>query len=88
MVEPIGLVPLGDASVLHHAHDVGHRERFVLVVGDEQGRRARLVEDVAQLHRQALAQVRIEVGERFVEQQQRRIGGDGPRQRHPLLLPA
>ena len=37
---------------------------------------------------QALAQVHIEVGERFVQQQQARLGRQRARQRHALLLSA
>ena len=55
---------------------------------DQQGGRACLVEDVAQFHRQAFAQVRIQVRERFVEQKKRRFRRKCPRQRDPLLLAA
>jgi hypothetical protein len=88
VVQTIGRVPLGDRAGLHHPDHIGHRERFVLVVGDQQRGRARLVEDVAQFHGQPFAQVRIEVREWLVQQQQAGRGRQRTGQRHALLLTA
>jgi len=49
---------------------------------------AALLDDLAHLERQALAQVDVEVGKRLVEQQQIRSRRERARQRHALLLPA
>ena len=75
-------------AFVHHADHIANCKRLELVVGDEQGRGASGFQDAAHLVRQALAQVHIEVGKRLVQQQQARLRGQRPRQRHPLLLAA
>ena len=88
VVQRVGVVPLFEPAAVHHADDVADGKGFELVVGDEQRRRARLVEDGADVLRQALAQVGVEAGERLVEQQQLRLRRQRARQRHALLLAA
>ena len=88
VVQGVGVVPLVQLALVHHADRVADRERFELVVRDEQGGGLRRLQDGAHLLRQALAQVHVEVGKRLVQQQQL-----GPRrqragQRHALLLAA
>jgi hypothetical protein len=48
---------------VHHADQVADGEGFQLVVGDEQGRGLRCLEDAADFVGQPLAQVDVEVGE-------------------------
>ena len=72
----------------HDADLVGDRERFVLVVRDEDRGRVLLLEDVAHFEAQALAQVDVEVGERLVEQQQLGPRRERARERDALLLAA
>jgi hypothetical protein len=86
VIEVVSAVPLLDPALAHDADFVGERERFVLVVGDEYGRDARALDDVANLEGKALAQVDVQVRERLVEQQQVRFRRQRARQRHALLL--
>ena len=88
VVQIVRAVPLHDAALLHHPHLVGHGEGFVLVVGDQNRRGLRRLEDVAHFLAQPLAQRHIQIGKRLVQQQQARLRGQRPRQRHPLLLAA
>jgi hypothetical protein len=77
-----------DALFVHDADFVGNRERIVLVVGHEDGRRVLLLEDVTHLQAQALAQIDVEVGEGLVHEQQLRARRQRTRQRDALLLAA
>jgi hypothetical protein len=58
------------------------------VVRDQDRRDADLALDHADLGPHFLAQAGIEVAERLIEQQQRRMNDEGARQRHALLLSA
>ena len=69
-------------------HAVGHRERLVLVVRDEHGRRPRRDEHRAQVDREPLAERPVERGQGLVEQQQPRRGRERASQRDPLPLSA
>ncbi len=60
----------------------------MLVVGNQDRRRARLLQDLAHLEREPLAQVHVQVGERLVQQQQARLRRERARQRDALLLAA
>ena len=73
---------------MHDADHVADGKGFQLVVRDKQRRGACRFQDAAHLVRQALAQVYIQVGERFVQQQQLRLGRQRACQRHALLLSA
>ena len=88
VVERVGVVPLVQMALVHDADHVADGKGFQLVVGDEERRRARRLEDGAHFVRQALAQVHVEVGKRFVEQQQARARRQRTRQGHALLLAA
>jgi len=88
VVEVVRRVPLLDPAVGHQADFVCHGECFVLVVRDEDGGHALFFQNAAHLERQAFAQLDVEVGERFVEQQQFRMRGQGACQGYALLLPA
>ena len=57
-------------------------------MGDVQHGQAQLQVEPLQLDPHVLAQAGVEVGQRLVEQQQRRMAHDGAGHRHPLLLPA
>ncbi len=88
VIEPVRRIPLLDVPGLHHADVVGEREGLVLVVRDEQGGGAGALEDVAQIEREPLAQVGVEVREGLVEQQDRRRRRQRARERDALLLAA
>ena len=71
-----------------HGDAVGDRHRLLLVVGDDQRRHGDLLVQPAQPLAQLGADLRVERAERLVEQQQPRLDGERPRQRHPLALAA
>ena len=82
-----GVVHL-DTALVEHRHRVGHRQGLVLVVGDEERRRARRSRARAPRRAHRLPQRRVEGGEGLVEQHERRVGRRGPGQGDPLLLAA
>ena len=79
---------LHDAAVVQDRDDVGERQRLVLVVGHEDDRRAERCEQLLDLGAQAVAQARVERGERLVEQDQARLRRERPGHRDALLLAA
>ena len=87
-VDLLGGADLLDPPLVHHGDDVGDAQRLLLVVGDEDGGDALRREDLARLLAHLLAQARVEVGERLVEQDRARLGDQGPRQGDALLLAA
>jgi len=60
------------APFVHDADLVADGKRLQLVVRDEQRRGTRAFQNAAQLVRQPLAQIDVEVGKRLVQQQQAR----------------
>ena len=74
--------------MLEQADLVGERERLGLIVGDVDGRRARLPDQRGDLHPHPLAQVGVEVGQRLVAQDEAGAADEGPGQRDALLLAA
>ena len=87
-VDPRGLVLLLDLARVHHRDPVRQRERLGLVVRHIDERDADLLLQVDQLELHVLAKLRVERGERLVEQQHRRVRDERPRDRDALLLPA
>jgi hypothetical protein len=77
-----------DGAGRHHHEAVGHRERLVLVVRDHHGRQAERALELADLDTDFLAQLRVEVRQRLVEQERIGLDDQRPRQRDPLLLAA
>jgi hypothetical protein len=88
VVDPVWAVPLLDGPRGHDADLVGHGKGFVLIVGDEHGSDALALENIAHFQRKALAQINIQIGEGFVEQDQLRAWRQRSCQRDPLLLTA
>ncbi len=88
VVQRVGVVPLVQLALVHDANGVTHGKGLELVVGDKQRRGAGRFEDASHLVGQAFAQVDIQVGKRFIEQQQAWLGCQRPGQRHTLLLAA
>ena len=73
------------------AHDrdvIGERERLGLVVGDVDEGDAGAALQLLELGAHALAQLGIEIGQRLVEQQDRRLDHQRARERDALLLAA
>ena len=77
-----------DAPVVHHRDLVRQGQRFALIVGDVDSRDLELALQPFELEAHAVAQLRIEVRQRLVEQQQRRFHDERARQRETLLLAA
>ena len=71
-IDLLGPPDLLDAPALHHHHAVGQDERLRLVVGDEDHRGAEPLLQPLELHAHLVAQERVEVRERLVEQQHAR----------------
>jgi len=78
---------LDDAGV-HHHDQVRDAHRLGLVVRDVDGRDADALLQLADLDAHLLAQLGVEVGQGFVEQQQPRLHHQAARERDALLLPA
>jgi hypothetical protein len=70
----------------HHRDSVRERECLGLIVGNVQGSNADFVNHVTQFVSHLFAQPRIQIGKRFVEQQQRRAAHQRSRKSHSLLL--
>ena len=87
-VELGGRRELLEATLVHHADPVGDGERLLLVVGDEQRRRADLELHAPDLVAQLHAHLGVERGQRLVEQQHRRLDRERAGQRDALLLAA
>ena len=88
VIEVVGGVPLLDPALIHQTDDIGDREGFMLVVGDQDGGGVGGLENFAQFQAQALAQFGVEVGKRLVEQHQLRSRRQRTRQGDALLLAA
>jgi hypothetical protein len=73
---------------VHHGDPVRQRERLGLVVRHVDERDADLLLQVDELDLHVLAQLRVERGERLVEQQHRRVRDQRPRDGDALLLAA
>ena len=83
-----GVALLRDPAVLDDQHPGGERERVEGVVGDQHGDPGVRREVAAELDPQRRGHADVEPGERLVEQQQRGVGGERARDRHPLGLAA
>src|SRR6185369_11370640 len=75
-----------DLAGIHYRDPVGHRERFLLVVGDEDHGQAELALQLLQLELHRLPQLLVERAERFVAKQHPRLDHDGAGQSDALLL--
>ena len=77
-----------DAALVHHRDLMRQRERLALVMRHIHGGDAELPLQTLQLEAHQLAQLRVEVRQRLIEQQQLGFHHQCPRQREPLLLAA
>ena len=87
-VELVGKRDLLERAVLHHADPVGHRQRLLLVVRDEQRGDAESLLHRPDLLAQLQPDLRVERGQRLVEQQHLRLDRQRAGQRDALLLAA
>ena len=79
---------LFDHAVVHHRHPMGKRHRLDLVMGDIDRRHLELMLQALQLGAHLHAQLRVEIGQRLVKQEDPWCSYDRPGQRHPLALTA
>ncbi len=75
-------------SGVHHREAIGERQRLDLIVCDDDGGVAELALQHLQFSTDPLARGRIEVAQRLVEEQHRRVSDQCPRQCDALLLTA
>mmetsp|Transcript_1013 Transcript_1013/g.2513 ORF Transcript_1013/g.2513 Transcript_1013/m.2513 type:complete len:443 (-) Transcript_1013:3285-4613(-) len=88
LVDLLRRADLLDAAVVHQHDAVGHLQRLVLVVGDEDAGDVQLVVQAAQPAAQLLAHLGIQRTEGFVQQQHARLHREGTGQRDALALAA
>lgn len=77
-----------DAAAVEDRNPVGQLHGLGLIVRHIDRRDAELALKLPQLELHRLAQLQVQGAERFIHQQDLRRVGDGPRERHPLLLTA
>ena len=77
-----------DRAAVEHCDAVRDRQRFFLVVGHEYGGDAEFALQCQQLSAHVHAQLGVEIGKRFVQQQYFRFDRDSARHRDALLLAA
>ena len=77
-----------DAAGVEHRHAIGHRHRFLLIVGDVDDGDAQLALDAPDLELHLLAQAAIERPQRLVHQHQIGLEHQRPGDGHALLLAA
>ena len=87
-VDVQGAADLLDAAPGQHRDAVAQRHRLGLVVGHEDRGHAQGGQQLLELDAQGIAQLGVEGGQRFVEQQHRGFDGHRAGQRHALLLAA
>ena len=88
LVDLLGRPDLAHPAVVHHHEPVGHGQRLLLVVGNEQGGQAEALLQGADFDSDLGAQAGIEVGEWLVEQEYAGVDHEGAGQCHALLLAA
>ena len=81
-------VDLLDPAGVHDGDAVGGDHGLALIVRDVDGGEVEFVVQAADFEAHLLAQIGIEVGQRFVEQQHAGLDDHGAGQRHALLLAA
>ncbi len=86
MIHVGGAGHLDDSPFPHHRDDVAHRQRFFLVVGDEDRGGSGFDQDRAHLSPHPIPLGGIEVGEGLVQQDDLGLGCQRPGQSDPLLL--
>ena len=87
-VDVLRRADLVDAAAAHDADAVGDHQRLFLVVGHVEGGDAERALEVPDVVAQLDAQLRVQVGQRLVHQEDLRVDHHRAGQRHALLLPA
>ena len=88
VVDVLGSAELDDLAVAHHRDLVGERQRFELVVRDEQRRDLQALREHLEFDAHVVTELGIEVRERLVEQQRLRLTDERTRKGETLLLAA
>ncbi len=88
LVELARRADLLEPAAVHHRDAIAHCHRLDLVVRDVDGGGADLLLQALDLAARLHAQLRVEVGQRLVHEEDARIAYERPAQRHPLLLAA
>ena len=88
LVDLGGAPDLLDPAAVEHRDAVAHRERLLLVVGDEDERDPDLMLDRLQLDLHLLAELQVERAERLVEEQHRGPVDERARECDTLALAA
>src|SRR5690349_1910701 len=83
-----GRARLYDAAGAHHEHTVGDGHGVRLVVRNQEKARARAAVKFCDFATELCTMLRIKVAERFVEEEDRGIADNRPRERHALALTA
>src|SRR5262250_554972 len=77
-----------DAPAVHHRDAVGEAERLDLVVGDEEHGDAEAALEELDFHAHLLTELRVEIAERLVEEEEIRLVDEGAAEGEALHLPA
>ncbi|MPL80520.1 hypothetical protein SDC9_26421 [bioreactor metagenome] len=88
LVDLLRRAALRDHALFHHHDAVRHHQRLALVMGDVDRGDADALLQVADEEAHVVAQRGVEIGERLVEEQHRRLDHQRAGQRDALLLPA
>ena len=79
---------LDDPALFHDGDDIGHRERFELIVGHVDGGDPQAFDQIADLGAGLLAQLGVEVRQGLVQQQDLGLAHQRPGEGEALLLAA
>ena len=85
-IQSFRVTALYDLSFVHQDNAIRQRQRFFLIVGNEDGRQVQFTLDPTDLFAQVLTDTRVQCRKGLVEQQQPRTGHQRTCQRHPLAL--
>ena len=79
---------LHDPAAIHYRHNIGHGQRFELIVGDIKRGDAEALDKLAQFEPRIFPKFCIEIRQWLVEQQHFWLADERPRQGQTLLLSA
>ena len=77
-----------DLAIAENRRAVAQRQRFLLIMGDGEERRAEAAVEPADLVAELLAELLVEAGQRLVEKKDGRLEHERTGERHPLPLAA
>jgi hypothetical protein len=77
-----------DCALVDHRNAAGHRERFILIVSDDDESNSNRLLKAGQFHAHVIAQLCVQCRQRFIKQQNLGPLHEGSRQGHALALAA